>query len=103
MKRAIWLAAVSAATLTVSLSQASSADLDPAKPDHAKADCSPYVRVAVSVAIDTSEAAVLHHSRFYQANRLRSGLGPHHYAIYYDPDRKCPEKPAKKHGRKKKR
>ena len=51
--------------------------------------CRHYVNVPITVALSTGKAAALLYSRFYNHNRLRGQMGPHHYARLYDPRRKC--------------
>ena len=51
--------------------------------------CRHYTNVPITVALSNGKAAALLHSRFYNYNRLRRHMGPHHYARLYDPRRKC--------------
>lgn len=78
------VSALAAMSFTVTLAQA--ADL-PTKQSEAR--CSAYRSVPVSMAISKSKAAILANSSFYKPNRFRAGLGPHHYASFYDPIRPC--------------
>lgn len=57
--------------------------------EQAEADCGGYVTVAMSVAIDPGQGALLHASGFYQPNKHRALLGPVHAVTFYDPDLGC--------------
>ena len=54
--------------------------------------CRRYVRVPVTVALSTGKAAALLYSRFYDHNRFRGRIGPHHYAKVLHPGLKCGKK-----------
>ena len=58
--------------------------------------CRHYVSVPVSVAISSGRAAALFYGRFYDHNRFRGRLGPHHHARLLHPVRKCHVKRGKR-------
>jgi len=78
-------AALAAAFMCVTIS-ANAADLPG---EQAEADCGGYVTVAMSVAVDPGQGAILHASRLYQPNKHRARLGPLHGVTFYDPDLGC--------------
>ena len=58
--------------------------------------CRQYVNVPISMAISSGRAAALFYGRFYDHNRFRGRMGPHHYARLLHPVRKCPGKRSRK-------
>ena len=59
--------------------------------------CRHYVRVPITVALSNGKAAALLYSRFYDHNRFRGNMGPHHRALVLHPRRKCPTKRGQRH------